>query len=323
MSRKVVCSVGLRSSIVSLESTSPTGQVLALLARGVWSLCVSSTNANGGQLMPRLARISWPLSKPKQAQNFSGPAPTFAALFAALKHKHRLDADGLCTASVEILLCSAPEAFVGRLSSCMATCAFFDCTRIAARVYGKTSSIAYPKDTRCILPLPSVLQHLDAMLAHAVHESLSSMPCLPRAVWFGGAPGSQCMDVSWTVQVAAEKMLDSRSTGAIASAGTARFYDSIPLIRLCRALTSIGILPALVAVILLMHLVVSVEMAVLPSVASIAPRTVGVWTGSRVGNAAGRVPVELASRKRASFLRACAWKCDGTPIGLMTWADNL
>ena len=40
--------------------------------------------------------------------------------FAALKRKHRLGADGLCTASVEILFCSAPGVFVDRLNRCMA-----------------------------------------------------------------------------------------------------------------------------------------------------------------------------------------------------------
>ena len=102
--------------------------------------------------------------------------------------------------------------------------------RLAARVYGKSSSITATKDTRCILPLPSVLQVIDCMLALMVHSTLNSLPTPPPSFWFGGVPGTQCMDISWTIQMSTERTLDSKSAGAVAAADVARYYDSIPLL---------------------------------------------------------------------------------------------
>ena len=104
---------------------------------------------------------------------------------------------------------------------------------IAARVYGKESHEPIASECRAILPLPSLLTLADIIVSTKLQKWLCSNFKVPKSVFIGGRPGTQCLDIAFGTQLVVEKGLDEKSAGAISSCDIRRFYDSICVLSVC------------------------------------------------------------------------------------------
>ena len=91
-------------------------------------------------------------------------------------------------------------------------------------VFGKEAADTSVQDTRIILPLPSVLSLLDAILPCLVEPNTESLLPCPRSVWFGALPKTQVFDTSHGLTAVLEKALDLQSEGAIGQADVRQFF---------------------------------------------------------------------------------------------------
>ena len=118
---------------------------------------------------------------------------------------------------------------------------------IVGRCYGKDCCSPSPGDCRAILPLPALLTLADIMLSTRVNKWIQD-DLMPRSTCFIGAlPGTQCLDISHSVQLVVKKALDIKSRGAVATADIRRYYDSLNMLRVARFLVSRGCDAATVA----------------------------------------------------------------------------
>ena len=71
--------------------------------------------------------------------------------------------------------------------------------------FGKESSATDVADTRVILPLPSVLGLLDAILPALIEPLINRLLPCPDSVWFGALPRTQVLDISQGLAAVIEK----------------------------------------------------------------------------------------------------------------------
>ncbi len=76
------------------------------------------------------------------------------------------------------------------------------------------------------MPLPSLLQLIDVILAIKIDAHLNALYPNVDSYMECARPETQPMDVVFTVHMAFEKGMDHESQSAVASADIARFFDS-------------------------------------------------------------------------------------------------
>ena len=100
---------------------------------------------------------------------------------------------------------------------------------------------------RAILPLPTLMQVVDALLSLLFEQHLSAvLPRTPGCV-VAGTPGTQVLDISHAVQCVLEKGFDDFGNAAAAQCDIQQFYDSLPLILIFFWLVDKGVPSPLVA----------------------------------------------------------------------------
>ena len=130
--------------------------------------------------------------------------PDIKSALAKIKNKWRFDSEGLCVASWEFLFIAQPQQFCNFINSIAGSTAQVSQMCIHGRAYGKISSRTALHDVRAILPLPSLLQVLDCVLADALTQGIADTTPQTAQAFFGCRPGTQCLDVAWPIQVAIE-----------------------------------------------------------------------------------------------------------------------
>ena len=80
---------------------------------------------------------------------------------------------------------------------------------------------------RAILPLPALLQIMDAALAKQVNVFINEVlpPCL--GCWVGARPGTKALEIAHSLQSVIEKGMDMKSQSAVAQEDVQTFYDSL------------------------------------------------------------------------------------------------
>ena len=87
---------------------------------------------------------------------------------------------------------------------------------VYGKVFGKESHTTSAASLRSILPLPCIMQVLDALLAnHFQHQVDSLLPVIPEC-FIGARPKTQCLDIAHGIQSVIEKGLDSHGQAAVA-----------------------------------------------------------------------------------------------------------
>ena len=82
------------------------------------------------------------------------------------------------------------------------------------------------------MPLPALLQIIDALLPASFDDFLSQiLPC-PEGCYFGARKGIQCLDIAHGLQTIIEKELDSLGAASLVQADIERYYDSLPVLRI-------------------------------------------------------------------------------------------
>ena len=97
--------------------------------------------------------------------------------------------------------------------------------------FGKDSSNTAVQDPRIILPLPSVLALLAAVLPYMVEPFIDKLLPCPRSVWFGALPRTQVLDILQGLTAVVENAFDLESEGATGQSTVRQFFDSNSLLR--------------------------------------------------------------------------------------------
>ena len=243
--------------------------------------------------------------------------------FGRLRSKGKIGCDGLSIRSLEFLFLSQPNAFSSWLANLMASSKQMSSLSVRSLCLGKESANTRIDNTRVIIPLPSFLALLDAILPSLVEPIIDSCFSIPSGVWIGARARTQPLDISHGLSTIIEKSLDLESNGAVGQSDIRQYYDSINLLRVFSFLVKRGLDYAIAAACLRHQLFCSLTIIIGEDVAQMATRTRGSLTGSRVAGISARVPVLHLCSERAE-----AWKSDGfrTPRGILTmstFVDNL
>ena len=140
---------------------------------------------------------------------------------------------------------------------------------------------------------------------------------------FGALKWTQAKDVAQGAPLAMEKGLDGHSDASVCQCDVRRYFDSLPLLRICIFLENEGVPVSLLAAIL-RHQFLTRIILMYRSVSRLLPsRSKGGLTGSNVALTMARVPIELTA---AELYETCALK--GFDIGIArlvfaTYVDNV
>ena len=185
-----------------------------------------------------------------------------------------------------------PEVSKSFLNGVLASTSLMSSIVINGKVFGKSSAVTRMGDTRAILPLPALLQIVDAGLATYLHQRLDSLlPPVPGC-FVAARPGTQALEVAHGLHLVIEKGLDTKSKAAVAQADIQAFYDSMRMLKIGLWLCIRGVPPEAVACMLRHQMLPEVTLHMGAASAAIRGRSVGGLTGSRLAGAFGRVPVE-------------------------------
>ena len=144
-----------------------------------------------------------------------------------------------------------------------------------------------------------------------------------RAIWEGGRPKTQLMDIVSGLSLFVEKALDLFFRGAIAQEDVQQHYDTMSCIRIYRWLIRNGC-PVPLAVACLRHqLLPPLTLNLHGATASICNRCRGGLTGSRVAGQMGRVPVQATIHAILPSLMKNAWSCEDVTLAVASYVDNV
>lgn len=240
------------------------------------------------------------------------------------RRPHRRDRSGIAPAAVAILLVAAPGAVAGAIRAFGERTAWARQLVIEGAAFGKEGARAPAAKLRCILPVPSVVRPLDALLARCVHRCVDSLFPAPPGVCVSARPGLQGLDLAHGVALALEKAQDRRSRGGAAQQDIDKFYDmNVPLL-CCSCLARGGLEASVAGAALRLQSLPAVVINIGRAAARVERRTRGSITGSRLAVALGRVPVESVLAELAPFLSPLGFTMsDGVPLTVGCYVDNL
>ena len=135
--------------------------------------------------------------------------------FKKLRAKSKLDCNGICTKSLELLFLSQPLQFSSWLSHLAGSTHEMSELSLEAHILGKESSSTRVDDTRVIMPLCSMLGLLDVVLSNLIAPTIHTIFELPQGDRIGALPRTQPLDISHGLSAVIEKALDRESEGAV------------------------------------------------------------------------------------------------------------
>ena len=141
----------------------------------------------------------------------------------------KLDAHGICVQALKFIHIVHPDRLLGQLRRCAADTTQINALKITGKAFGKLSSRTSAKNMRAILPLPSVLQVLDAIIARQLDAAISHAIQQAPENHIGARRGTQCLDILHPLQLMAEKCNDTGVDFTIGQMDIAAYYDNLPL----------------------------------------------------------------------------------------------
>ena len=141
------------------------------------------------------------------------------------------------------------------------------------------------------------MKFLDGLLASALRDSLVSvLPKLPGCI-AAAQRFTQAADIGQGVQLLMEKGLDRKSNAALAQGDIKRYFDHLPLVRICRFLVAKGVDKRLMSAIMRHQLLIRLKIERGGTSLFIGFRSSGGITGSTLALTLSRVPVQSAFRE--------------------------
>ena len=165
-----------------------------------------------------------------------------SSVFGRMRHRKRIDAEGLCMALLDLIFQNRPIDFMDMLGRFAGSCARFSSSEIVYGVcVGKEGHRPAPADTRCLLPLNCLISLLDKLVANRIHKFVERTYEIPPHVLVGTKRGTQFLDSAFISQLVVEKGLENKSQGSIASIDIEKFFDNIPILHVIQVLESKGL----------------------------------------------------------------------------------
>ena len=196
--------------------------------------------------------------------------------------------------------------------------------QIDGRLFGKESSTTAAANLRAILPLPAVLQIVDAALSHYLLSRLDSHFLPQPGCWAGARPGTQALDIARSLNLTLEEGMDCKSEAAIAQEDIRTFYDTMRTLWIARWAGDNCMSPPAAACLLRFQMLPRAVLHIGSREVPVLGRCVGGLTGSRVAGAMGRIPVEdTMALRRLHWLKWAYHLDDGTSLMVCTYVDNL
>ena len=240
------------------------------------------------------------------------------------KNRTRCDRYGVTALAVKFCLQAQPALtsdFLNRLAGSSPLMSQFE---IDGLLFGKTSPTSKAADLRAILPMPAVMQIIDAALAATVNRFVDQVLPPRLGCWVGARPGTQCLEIAHSLQMVIEKGMDMKSCAAIAQQDVQTFYDTLRMLRIAKWLQNRGLNPGLTACLLRHQLLTQVVLRSGALAIPITNRSVGGLTGSRLAGALGRVPIEDVIELRHDHWKKWGFKIDdNVSLTLSNYVDNM
>ena len=232
---------------------------------------------------------------------------------AVIRRKKKLDHYGISIAALVLLWRAQPSVLHDFLVAFMASTQMVSNMEVHGRVLGKEGPTSGVGKLRVILPLPAVLQIVDAALPFLFEDYMSSLlPIVPECL-VAARPFTQVLDVAHGLQLVLEKGLDDHGCAAAAQCDIQQFYDSLPLVLIMLWLSDNGVPWALVTAAIRHQACPLIFMNACAAKAPVRNRCIGGLTGSRVAGMLARIPVESTFIERAHI-----WRRWGFPLSTDT-----
>ena len=198
--------------------------------------------------------------------------------------------NGICLLAARIVSIADPRVLPDVLNSLLADDEAMAAQTVSGVVKGKCSGDCRPKNCRAILPMPTLLGISDFILAREVIKFIERHFDMNFGVYHAAVPGTQCAEIAAGIQMCFEKGLDLKGRVASADMDIANFYDSVCPIILTRWAVAAGMPKTLVASCLRALVCPTISLTVGNVSFVVRPRIRGLFTGSRLANAIGRIP---------------------------------
>ena len=243
--------------------------------------------------------------------------------FASLRHQRRLDCSGISVLALRFLCEADPEPFARLLDNLLCSSASLQSLEIVAYAKGKGTNRPTVEELRCIVPLPSILQVADVLLAAEINDFVNAvLPC-PDCCFEGAVKFTQPLDIAHGLSLGLERGLDDHSNLGIAQADIRQYYDSLNVLQLALWLHHEGLSKAWAAAIVRMQMLPALTLCTGDCKSTVAVRSNGSLTGSRVAGALGRIPVMSVVSQRSFLWKALGFKLEDSALAVCTYVDNL
>ena len=144
-----------------------------------------------------------------------------------LKQTHAMDAYGVCVDILFFFRMACPDgalAFFNRLAS---DCEWVRSICVEGHCAAKVAGHIEPRQTRCILPLPSILRPIDLAIGQEFKRIVDIASSRVVGYEECAKPGKQCMDIAFQQSMVVEKSGDQAAEAACVQADIKRFYCHI------------------------------------------------------------------------------------------------
>jgi hypothetical protein len=171
--------------------------------------------------------------------------------------------------------------------------------------------------------MPTLLGIADFILASQVIKFIERHFEINFGVYHGAVPGTQCAEIAAGIQMCFEKGLDLKGRVAAADMDIANFYDRVCPILFTRWAVAAGMPKTLVASCLRALVCPTISLTVGNVSFVVRPRTRGLFTGSRLANAIGRIPLLDSLKRCYADIRHLGFPVGEQYLLLSSWVDNI
>ena len=242
---------------------------------------------------------------------------------AAIKHRNRLDREGLCVNALALWNESGTNGTASTIAKLMASNSSCQAQQVHARVFGKSSGHTELSDTRVILPLGAIAQIADVLISCRLNIAIDAILPPQSGTFIGARPGTQSAEIALAAQLWVEKALDCGSTGALVQEDVAGHFDTLAMPLIMQWLIKHHVDAALIGAAMRAQMLPEVITRCQAAECSISGRSTGGLTGSRVAGALARIPIEQTISDLAASARSQGFLAGSTRLTYASYVDNV
>ena len=124
---------------------------------------------------------------------------------------------------------------------------------VNAHIYGKHGSVTKAQDTRAIMPLDALVALLDIAITFLLEPFVNSLRPSHQSFLIGAQSKTQPMDIAAGLHLVLEKGLDRKAQAVLAQADIKKYYDRLPILKVCLFLENHGVPLAILGGLLRLH----------------------------------------------------------------------